>query len=68
MVVVVPVVDVGAVVVAGVEVDVEEPELLPHAASAMLAASTAAIVSMAVSGVLFMGRTSVPAREPGRTT
>jgi hypothetical protein len=54
VVVVVP--GVVVLVVAGVEVDVEEPDFPPQAASARLLASTAASVSMAVSGVLFMGR------------
>jgi hypothetical protein len=43
-------------VVAGVDVDVEELDFPPQADNARLLASTAASVSMAVSGVLFMGR------------
>jgi hypothetical protein len=44
------------VLVAGLDVDVEELDFPPQADSATLLASTAASVSMAVSGVLFMGR------------
>jgi hypothetical protein len=43
-------------VVAGVDVEVEELDFPPQAASTRLLARTAASVSMAVSGVLFMGR------------
>jgi hypothetical protein len=56
VVVVAPGVVVVVVLVAGLEVVVEEPDLPPQADSATLLASTAASVSMAVSGVLFMGR------------
>jgi hypothetical protein len=56
LVVVVVVLGVLVLVLAGVEVDVEEPDFPPQAASARLLASTPASVSMAVSGVLFMGR------------
>jgi hypothetical protein len=42
-------------VVAGVDVVVVVLDFPPHADSARLLASTAASVSMAVSGVLFMG-------------
>jgi hypothetical protein len=45
-------------VLAGVEVEFEELDLPPHAESAKLLASTAASVSMAASGVFFMGRAS----------
>jgi len=54
-------------VVAGLEVWVEEPDLPPQADSATLLASTAASVSMAVSGVLFMGRAPFLARGLGRS-
>lgn len=54
--VVVVVLGVLVLVVAGVDVGVEELDFPPHADSAKLLASTAASVSIAVSGVLFMGR------------
>jgi hypothetical protein len=54
--VVVVVLGVVVLVVAGVDVGVEEPDFPPQADSAKLLASTAASVSIAVSGVLFMGR------------
>jgi hypothetical protein len=44
----------------------EEELLLPHPATAMLLARTARAVSMAVSGVLLMGRAPVVARRLGR--
>jgi hypothetical protein len=65
VVVVVP--GVELVLVAGLDVDVEEPDLPPHAESAALLASRAAIVSMAVRGVLFMGRAPFPAPGLGRS-
>jgi hypothetical protein len=64
LVVVVP--GVVVVVPAGVEVVVEEPDLPPQADRATLLARTAASVSMAVSGVLFMGRAPFIARDLGR--
>ncbi len=54
--VVVVVLGVVVLVVAGVDVEVEELDFPPQADSARLLASTAASVSMAVSGVLFTGR------------
>jgi hypothetical protein len=65
LVVVVP----GAVVVVveGLEVVVEELDFPPHAASATLLASTAASVSMAVSGVFLMGRAPILTRGLGRS-
>ena len=65
MVVVVP--GVVLVLVAGLDVDVEEPDFPPHAESAALLASKAASVSMAVRGVLFMGRAPFPAPGLGRS-
>jgi len=55
---------VGVVLDVGVEleVDFEEDELLPHPATAIVLASTARAVSMAVSGVLLMGRAPIVAR------
>lgn len=52
---------VGVVLDAGVDVDVvfDEEELLPHAATATVHARRASSVSMAVSGVLLMGRAPV---------
>jgi hypothetical protein len=50
-----PVVVVGVVVGATVLVVFFEDELLPHPATAMLAARAARSVSIAVSGVLFTG-------------
>jgi hypothetical protein len=44
------------VLVPGLDVVVEELDFPPQADSTRLLASTAASVSMAVSGVLFMGR------------
>jgi hypothetical protein len=54
---------VGVVVVldAGFEEELEE-ELPPHPATAAVLARTAKVVSMAVSGVLLMGRAPVIAR------
>ncbi len=52
------VLDVGV----GLDVDFEEEELLPHPATAIVLASTATAVSMAVSGVLLMGRAPIVAR------
>jgi hypothetical protein len=54
--VVVVVCGVELVLVAGLDVGVEEPDFPPHAESAAPLASTAASFSMAVRGVLFMGR------------
>jgi type III secretory pathway lipoprotein EscJ len=57
---------VDGVLVVGVElvvaVDDEDEELLPHPATATVLARTAKAVSMAVSGVLFMGRAPIVAR------
>jgi hypothetical protein len=64
LVVVVP--GVVVLVPAGAEVVVEELDLPPQADSATLLASTAASVSMAVSGLLFMGRAPFLARGLGR--
>ena len=52
---------VGVVLDVGVGVDVvfDEEELLPHAATATVHARRASSVSMAVSGVLLMGRAPV---------
>jgi hypothetical protein len=54
---------VGVVLDVGVVVDVDvvfdEEELLPQAATAMVHATRASSVSMAVSGVLLMGRAPV---------
>jgi hypothetical protein len=47
------------VVVLEVDVVFEEEELLPHAATATVHARRASSVSMAVSGVLLMGRAPV---------
>jgi len=56
----------GVVVfVSGDDVVVEELDFPPQAPSATLLASTAASVSMAVSGVLFMGRAPFLARGLG---
>jgi hypothetical protein len=59
---------VGVVLVVGVGLDlVEDDELLePHPATAMVLASTATAVSMAVSGVLLIGRAPIVARGLGR--
>jgi hypothetical protein len=51
---------------AGLDVDVSELDFPPQADSARLLASTAASVSMAVSGVLFMGRAPFLSRGQGR--
>jgi hypothetical protein len=61
------VVVVGVVLLVGVVLfAVEEDELLlPHPATAIVLASTATAVSMAVSGVLLMGRTPIVARRLG---
>jgi hypothetical protein len=59
-VVVVGVVVVGVLLVAGVEEELAP--LPPHPATAAVAASAAAAVSMAVSGVLLMGRDPIVAR------
>jgi hypothetical protein len=64
LVVVVP--GVVVVVLAGVDVEVEELDFPPQADSATLLARTAASVSMAVSGVLFMGRAPFLSRGLGR--
>jgi len=55
---------VGVVLDVGVEleVDFEEEELLPHPATTMVLARTARAVSMAVSGVLLIGRAPIVAR------
>jgi hypothetical protein len=60
---------VGVVLPPGVAVLVEDEEelLLPHPATATVLASTARAVSMAVSGVLFIGRTPIVARGLGRS-
>jgi len=53
---------VGVVLDVGVAFDVDvfdEEELLPHAATTMVDARRASSVSMAVSGVLLMGRAPV---------
>ena len=57
----------GVVLVVGValEEDVEDDELLPHPATAIVLASTASAVRMAVSGVLLMGRAPIVARRLG---
>jgi hypothetical protein len=62
------VVVVGVVLDVGVALDlVDEDELLePHPATATVLASTARAVSMAVSGVLLMGRAPIVARVLGR--
>jgi hypothetical protein len=62
------VVVVGVVLDVGVALDfVEEDELLePHPATATVLASTAKAVSMAVSGVLLMGRAPIVAAGLGR--
>jgi hypothetical protein len=61
------VVVVGVVLLVGVLLfAVEEEELLlPHPATASVLASTATAVSMAVSGVLLMGRAPIVARRLG---
>jgi hypothetical protein len=54
------VVVVGVLLVVGVVLVVDEEELLlPHPATATVLARMAAVVSMAVSGVLLMGRAPV---------
>jgi hypothetical protein len=50
---------VGVVLDFGVDVDFDEEELPPHAATATVHARRASSVSMAVSGVLLMGRAPV---------
>jgi hypothetical protein len=50
---------VGVVLDFGVDVVFDEEELLPHAATATVHARRASSVSMAVSGVLLMGRAPV---------
>jgi hypothetical protein len=62
------VVVVGVVLLVGVVLfAVEEEELLlPHPATASVLASTATAVSMAVSGVLLMGRAPIVAAGLGR--
>jgi hypothetical protein len=65
--VVVVVVVVGVLLVVGV-VEEELPDLLPHPATATALARMAAVVSMAVSGVLLMGRAPIVlARGFGRS-
>jgi hypothetical protein len=54
------------VLVPGLDVVVSELDFPPQADSARLLASTAASVSMAVSGVLFMGRAPFLSRGMGR--
>ncbi len=60
---------VGVVLLVGVllelELVVEEDELDPHPATAIVLASTASAVRMAVSGVLLMGRAPIVARWLG---
>jgi hypothetical protein len=58
---------VGVVLLVGVALDeeVEDDELLPHPATAIVLASTAKAVRMAVSGVLLMGRAPIVARVLG---
>jgi hypothetical protein len=59
---------VGVVLLVGVELVVAEDEeelLLPHPATAIVLASTAKAVRMAVSGVLLMGRAPIVARGLG---
>lgn len=59
---------VGVVELVGVELVVAEDEeelLLPHPATAIVLASTARAVTMAVSGVLLMGRAPIVARGLG---
>jgi EmrB/QacA subfamily drug resistance transporter len=62
------VVVVGVVLLVGVVlvVDFDEEDELPHPATATVLARTAAAVSMAVSGVLLMGRAPIVARGLGR--
>jgi hypothetical protein len=55
------VVVVGVLLVVGFAVE-ELPDLPPHPATTTVLARTATVVSMAVSGVLLMGRTPVIAR------
>jgi hypothetical protein len=60
------VVVVGVVLLVGVELLLEEEDeelLLPHPATATVLARTAKAVSMAVSGVLLMGRAPIVARR-----
>jgi hypothetical protein len=57
------VLDVGVVLV---DFDEEEELLLPHPATAIVLARTTRAVSMAVSGVLRMGRAPIVARGLGR--
>jgi EmrB/QacA subfamily drug resistance transporter len=58
---------VGVLLLVGVVLVVEEEELLlPHPATAVVLARTARAVSMAVSGVLLMGRAPIVARGLGR--
>jgi hypothetical protein len=56
---------VGLLLVAGLLV--EPPDLPPHPATAKVLARTARSVSMAVSGVLFMGRAPSVVRGLGRS-
>jgi EmrB/QacA subfamily drug resistance transporter len=58
---------VGVVLLVGVALvlAVEDDELLPHPATAIVLASTARAVRMAVSGVLLMGRAPIVARGLG---
>ena len=62
---------VGVVLLVGVELVlelvVEDEELEPHTATAIVLARTAAVVSMAVSDVLLMGRAPIVARGFGRS-
>jgi hypothetical protein len=58
------VVVVGVLLVAGLAEE-ELPASLPHPATATVLARVAASVSMAVSGVLFMGRAPIVARGLG---
>jgi hypothetical protein len=54
---------VGVLLLVGVVlVDEDEDELLPHPATAIVLARTARAVSMAVSGVLLMGRAPIVAQ------
>ncbi len=58
---------VGVLLAGALVVDVEELPLLPHPATAIVVARTARSVSMAVSGVRFMGRAPIVARWLGRS-
>jgi len=57
----------AAGVVVAEEEEEELPPLLPHPATARALARMAAVVSMAVSGVLLMGRAPIIARGLGRS-